>query len=169
MAPEQLQLGRHLGQADGRYGDDRTGPTSAARDLLDLPLPTDLPTYLVRLHSVDAGTLTPDPGSRLGAYAATAGHPEGTVGRAVHVAIGTIYAALGAYGEERVGRVFNSPEAKALLGEPVDSCAGFVVATLEHRYWSDVAAEDPSSAGGNLGAAFNPTVRNWIQSNVFTP
>jgi hypothetical protein len=157
----------HLGQVDGRYGDDRTGISGAARDALDIPVPGSTPIYVAALNKVDSGSLKPDPESRLGAYAATGGYPSGTVGSSVHTAIGTIYATLGDYGGEKVGRVFNSPEAKSLLGQPVDSCAGLVIAKLEHQYWSDVAAEDSFSAGGQLGAAFNPTVRNFLQVNVF--
>jgi hypothetical protein len=148
---------------DGRFGDDRTGASGAASDLDDLIVffpGSDL-------EAIDEGTLVPDPESRLGAYAATRGYPPGTVGNAVHRAIGTIYLSLGNYGEERIGRVFNSPEALALYNQPVDSPAGALMAAIEFRYWQNVAAEDPFSAGGQLGSAFDPEARDWLQRNVF--
>jgi hypothetical protein len=155
--------------ADGRYGDGRTGPMGAARDAADLAAGSNAAGVGVRagqLAAVDLGLSTPNPDSRLGAYAATAGYPSGTVGAAVHNAIGGIYAGLGTYGEENIGRVFNSPDAKALYGQPVDSDAGKQMAAIEQQYWSNVANEDPYSAGGKLGAAFSPAARDWIQRHM---
>lgn len=146
---------------DGRFGDSNTGTWGAIKDsagLLAIP---------GSLRDVDNGTFVPDPESRLGAYAATRGYPPGSVGEAVHNAIGTIYVLLGTYGEEKIGRVFNSPEARALYNQPVESPAGAQMAAIEQRYWSNVAKEDPSSPGGQLGAAFSPTVRDALQRRVF--
>jgi hypothetical protein len=156
----------HLGQQGGRYGDDRSGASGAARDTGDLVDPTD-PLIWRTLNRVDSGELTPDPESRLGAYAATRGYPPGTVGNSVHHAIGTIYVTFANYGQERIGRVFNSPEARALYDQPVASCAGMQMAMLEHQYWQDVTREDGWSPGGRMGSMFNPTVRNFLQTNVF--
>jgi len=156
----------HLGQVNGRYGDDATGASGAARDTADLVDTTDL-LVTRTLDRVDSGALTPDPESRLGAYAATSGYPAGTVGNAVHNAIGTIYVTFANYGQEKIGRVFNSPEAKALYNQPVASCAGMQMAMLEHQYWQDVTSEDGWSPGGRMGSMFNPTVRNFLQTKVF--
>jgi hypothetical protein len=156
----------HLGQVNGRYGDGNTGASGALADTSDLVDTTD-PLVLRTLNRVDSGALTPDPDSRLGAYAATRGYPAGTVGNAVHIAIGTIYVTFANYGQEKIGRVFNAPQAKALYNQPVASCAGMQMALLEYQYWSDVQSEDAWSAGGHMGSMFNPTVRNWLQTKVF--
>ena len=74
---------------------------------------------------------------------------------------------LANYGQENIGRVFNSPEARALYNQPDASCAGRQMALLEYQYWQDVRAEDPLSPGGNLGSAFNPGVRDLLQRHVF--
>jgi hypothetical protein len=147
--------------ADGRFGDSNTGAWGAIRDTAGL---VAIPSGL---RSVDRGTYVPDPDSRLGAYAATRGYPPGSVGEAVHNAIGTIYVLLGTYGEEKIGRVFNSPEARALYNQPVESPAGALMAAIEQRYWANVANEDPASPGGQLGAAFSPTVRDALQRRIF--
>ena len=156
----------HLGKANGRYGDDRVGLLGAAIDTKDLVDTTDLLLWNT-LKRVDDGTLVPDPESRLGAYASTRGYDVGTTGNAVHNAIGTIYVALANYGQEKIGRVFGAMQAKALYDQPVTSCAGVGIATLEYRYWADVVAEDPVSPGGRLGAMFNPKARDFLQQNVF--
>ncbi|MDB4939260.1 MAG: hypothetical protein JWP87_6232 [Labilithrix sp.] len=156
----------HLGQQNGRYGDDRSGAGGALRDTGDLVDTTDV-LVLRTLNRVDSGELTPDPDSRLGAYAATRGYPPGTTGNAVHNAIGTIYVTFANYGQEKIGRVFDSPEARALYDQPVASCAGMQMALLEYQYWQDVAREDGFSPGGRMGSMFNPSVRNFLQTNVF--
>lgn len=109
-----------LGRSSGTFGDDRTGVLGAARDTGDLVDTQDWNLLRV-LRNVDNGSITPDPESRLGAYAATRGYPVGTVGNSVHNAIGTIYVTFANYGQERIGRVFNSPEARALYDQPVAS------------------------------------------------
>jgi len=110
----------------------------------------------------------PDSRSRTNqTYAATRGYPVGTVGNSVHNAIGTIYITFANYGQERIGRVFNSPEARALYDQPVASCAGYQMAALEYQYWQDVRAEDAVSPGGNMGSAFNPVARDVLQRHVF--
>jgi hypothetical protein len=159
----------------GRYSDSRTGTKGAAEDLKDLPKPPWTPAGAVdaakrvgTLGDIDAKRITPDPESRLGAYAATTGYPAGTVGNAVHNAIGTIYTTLGNYGQESIGRVFNSPEAQALYNQPVDSPAGRQMADLEHQYWENVRREDPLSAGGQLGSMASPAARDFLQRRVFT-
>jgi hypothetical protein len=160
---------------NGRYSDSRSGVKGAAEDLKDLPKPPWTPAGAIdaaqrvgTLGDVDAKRITPDPESRLGAYAATTGYPAGTVGNAVHNAIGTIYTTLGNYGQESIGRVFNSPEAQALYNQPVDSPAGRQMADLEHQYWENVRREDPLSAGGQLGSMASPAARDFLQRRVFT-
>ncbi len=158
----------NLGQgSDGRYGDSRTGALGAAADV------GTLAGHSPALSAVDLvrsgqGSLVADPDSRLGAYQATSGYPSDTVGNAVHNAIGTIYVSMGTFGQENIGRVFNSPEAKSLYGQPVSSCASAQMATIEQRYWQNVANEDPYSLGGKMGAAFNPATRNWLQQGWFS-
>ena len=66
------------------------------------------------LYDIDHNNLQVDLDSRLGAYFATKGYEEGTVGNAVHRAIGTIIIIFGTFGEEKIGTVFNSAEAKKL-------------------------------------------------------
>ncbi len=163
----------HLGRgSDGRYGDDSDGVLGALADQAELTAiaaarTVGTSTTLTDLALIDAGQYAPDPESRLGAYAATRGYPEGTVGHAVHNAIATIALSFGTYGEEKIGRVFNAPEARALYNERVDSCAGYTMAVLEYTYWADVLEEDSLSAGGAMGSMFNPTVRNLLQREVF--
>jgi hypothetical protein len=157
--------------ADGKYGDDRTGPMGAAKDLSDLNTalgPLSRGGREQTLADIDAGKTTPNPDSRLGAYDATKGYPPGSVGDSVHNAIGEIYKDLGDYGQENIGRVFNSDEAKALYGDPVDSDSGRKMAEIEHQYWQNVKSEDPWSMGGQLGSAFNPAARDWLQRNWFS-
>jgi hypothetical protein len=155
-----------LGAVNGTYGDGRTGALAAAADTPDLADSNDW-NIMRTLRRVDSGELVPDPESRLGAYAATRGYGAGTVGNAVHNAIGTIFVTFGNYGQERIGRVFNSPEARALYDQPVASCAGAQMAMLEHQYWQDVRREDPWSPGGNMGSAFNPKARDLLQRRLF--
>ncbi|MGX7828830.1 hypothetical protein ACTG9Q_27445 [Actinokineospora sp. 24-640] len=76
---------------------------------------------------------------------------------------------FGNYGQEKIGRVFNSPEAKALYNLPVDSWAGRRMAQLEYQYWHNVHVEDPWSPGGQLGASFDTDRRDFLQRKVFSP
>jgi hypothetical protein len=85
------------------------------------------------IRKIDQGEITPDASSRLGAYAATGRHAEGTVGYAVHNSIFCIYLLLGTVGEERIGEVFNSKEARALYDQPVSSSASRSIATIEYN------------------------------------
>lgn len=119
------------------------------------------------LRDIDEGRTTPDPNSRLGAYDATKGYKEGTVGNSVHNAIGTIYGVFGTAGEEQIGKVFNSPEAKALYDQPVNSPASKKMAEMEHAYWSKVRQENPTSFGGNMGSLFSPDTRDVLQRHIF--
>lgn len=156
-----------------RQGDGRSGVLGALSDaagaLRDVVTPSATAAQRVAaLRAVDRGEVQPPPDSRLGAYAATRGYPRGTVGHAVHNAIGTLYATMGTYGEERIGRVFNSREARALYNQPVNGPAGRRMAALEHRYWESVRREDPLSAGGQLGSMFDPNARDFLQRNVFS-
>lgn len=153
--------------APGPAGDARSGPSGAWADASDLQ--PNMFDKLANLAAIDSGTLTPNPDSRLGAYAATAGHAPGTVGAAVHAGIGNIYAIFGTYGEERIGTVFNSAEAKALYDQPVESPASRQIAELEYAYWSRVLAEDGWSAGGRMGTSFDPGTRDWLQRKVLSP
>lgn len=123
---------------------------------------------LQSLRDIDNGNMKPDPNSRLGAYAATKGYDKGTVGHAVHNAIGTIYTSMGTVGEEEIGKVFNSDEAKALYNKPVDGPAGLEIATMEHNYWKSMRSSNSKSVGGHLGSVFSPKVRDRLQRHIFS-
>jgi hypothetical protein len=120
------------------------------------------------LDRIDRGTLRPEPTSRLGAYAATAGYPPGSVGDAVHRAIGTIYVTLGTIGEEQIGIVFNSPEARAMFDKPLTEETSRRMAEIEYDYWRRTRDDNPLSIGGQLGSAFRPWLRDVLQREVFT-
>ena len=49
----------------------------------------------------------------------------------------------------------------------MQSEASLRMAELEYAYWSGVLEEDPMSAGGRLGSAFDPQTRDWLQRNIF--
>jgi RHS repeat-associated protein len=169
-----------VGRVNGRYGDDRTGPLGALADKRDLMDPSDMSDGPLsapqrrqqrlqrNLDLVDSGQLIPAPDSRLDAYYATRGYPKGTVGYAVHQGIAAVYLTLDEYGQEKIGRVFNSAEARALYSQSIDSPANYRMALLEYQYWNNVKNEDPYSPGGRLGSAFDPDQRAWLQKHVFS-
>jgi hypothetical protein len=121
----------------------------------------------ITLGRIERGTLTPDPNSRLGAYAATVSYPPGSVGYAVHRAIGSIYLSMGTVGEEQIGMVFNSAEARALFDKPLTEQTSRQIAELEYRYWDNARQKNPYSVGGQLGSAFGPDARDRLQRDVF--
>lgn len=153
-----------VGSRNGTFGDGYTGLSGAGADVFSLG--GGVPA-LARLLAVEQGAFRPDWESRLGAYAATRGYGPGTVGRAVHAAIAHIYLTLGTYGEEKIGRVFNSRYARPLFSQPVASCASFQIAALEFLYWRAVRDEDPLSAGGQLGSFFTPRTRDLLQRRIY--
>ena len=155
-----------VGNVNGRFGDDRTGPIGAALDVTDLLMSPSLPSRTATLLLVESGAIKPDQESRLGAFAGTHGYPEGTVGNAVHLGIAAIYLALGDAGQENIGRVFNSPEAKALYSQPIDSPANLEMARLEYGYWSNVLKEDSWSPGAHLATQMSPEVRALAQKLI---
>lgn len=116
------------------------------------------------LQAIDQGRVAPAPSSRLGAYAATAGYPPGTVGHGVHGAIAAIYITLGDVGQEQIGDVFRSPQAQAEMPYPVGSPHGRAIAELEYDYWRQRRADDWLSVGGQLGSLFGPDSRAALQS-----
>ena len=110
------------------------------------------------LIAIALGHRDPPRHSRLGAFKATLGYAEGTVGRGANRAIAAIYISLGTVGEDRIGAVFNSPEAMALF--PKDGCgpASRRLAEIEYAYW-----RGQNTIGGYMGSAFPPSVRAAIQ------
>lgn len=153
---------------DGWFGDGRTGPGAAADDLRGLAeCGGNVACRTANLVAIDNKTKQTDPESRLGAYACTAGYPEGSVGRSVHNAIGFIYMALGTYMEEKIGRVFCDPSSIAYYNDPIESDSSVRMGEVEQRYWDNVRMEDDWSAAGKLGAAFSPSVRDWLQKYPF--
>lgn len=125
-------------------------------------------TRLRNLNDVDTGALKPEAWTRLGAYEATRGYPQGTVGYAIHNAIGDIYLMLGDIGQEKIGLVFNNAITRTLYDQPVTSWANLAAATIEYNYWLGVRQADWTSFGGYAGAAFTPEVRAWLQENVYS-
>jgi hypothetical protein len=121
----------------------------------------------ITLDRIERGTLAPDPRSRLGAYAATVSYPPGSVGYAVHRAIGTIYLSMGTVGQEQIGTVFNSAEARALFDKPLTDETSRQIAELEYRYWDNERKKNPMSVGGQLGSVFKPGFRDMLQRDVF--
>lgn len=115
------------------------------------------------LRAIDEGTYDPPDWSRLGAYEATRGYPPGTVGHAVHRAIGLIYLTFGTFGEERIGEVFHSEEARQHYPHPVDGPHSRAMAELEYEYWRRVYEANPDSWGGWMGTRFPGGARDWIQ------
>jgi hypothetical protein len=119
------------------------------------------------LREVAAGQITPNPESRLGAFAATVGYPEGTVGYSVNRAIGLLYVAFGTYGEERIGTVFNSATARAHYPNRVDGPSTPIIADMEYQYWARVRREDPWAPGPTIATAFDAKTRGWLMREVF--
>jgi hypothetical protein len=99
------QFAQVLEDANGRHGDDRTGPVGTALDVADLAMAPSLAERVARLAQVESGVIVPDPESRLGAFAGTRGYPQGTVGNAVHLGIAAIYMSLGDAGQENIRSV----------------------------------------------------------------
>jgi nucleoid-associated protein YgaU len=158
-------------ESQSPYGVDAAPGELSGSRWLNVPQPPPgalTPDWLTDLQRIDAGDLTVDPKTRLGAYAATAGYRDGTVGAAVHNAIGTIYGTLGTVGEEEIGTVFNSPQARALYNKPVDSDASRQMAELEYAYWSRISDQKPDSTGGKLGSMFSPAFRDFLQQQLFS-
>jgi uncharacterized protein YukE len=136
-------------------------------DFFDFASDLTVPGRGITLDRIERGTLTPDPQTRLGAYAATVSYPPGSVGYAVHRAIGSIYLTMGTVGEERIGTVFNSAEARALFDKPLTERTSRQIAELEHRYWDSIRRQNPMSVGGQLGSLFGPDSRDFLQRHVF--
>ena len=108
------------------------------------------------LDQIDRGEIVPDPSSRLGAYAATRGYVQGTLGYGLNQGIGLIYSSWGSFGEEEIGTLFNAPEIRALYGQPADSAASRLMAQLEYDYWAGLPLSSP---GRLLGIQFSPEER----------
>ena len=120
------------------------------------------------LENVANGDREVAPESRLGAFKATLGYDRGTVGYSVNRAIGLIYLGMGTFGEERIGEVFNSEQAKEHYPNPVDGPSSLVMAEQEFSYWSEVKRGKPWSPGAQIATAFPPEVRDVLQREVFS-
>lgn len=116
------------------------------------------------LYQIDHGKypypIKPD--SRLGAYQATAGYPEGTVGNTAHRAIGTIYIIFGSKWEDDIGLLFHEQETKDLYPQLVGTPAETKLNEIEYNYW-----KQQTDFGGEFACFFKPSVRRWIQIHVF--
>ncbi len=153
-------------------GDDRTGFLGYVRDQATLAkvvagAGVGAARRMQTLRDVAARRVRPAPESRLGAFAATSGYPQGTVGYAVNRAIGLLYITFGTYGEERIGTVFTSGAAIRYYNDPVRGPSSQLVARMEYNYWARVKNEDPWSSGANIATAFDPKSRDWLQREVF--
>jgi hypothetical protein len=145
--------------------------TKRSRQTILLPAVRALPPaeaaaiakFAIDLERVESGDLVPDASSRLGAYLATRGYPPGSVGEAVHRAIAAIYLTLGPLGEEQIGNVFNSAEARALYNDPIDGPSGRKIAQIEFSYWDSVRMRNPLSVGAQLAVLFDVDTRVWLQ------
>lgn len=143
-----------------------TRSAAQAADLMSGLNPVTMPATMARravtLAAVRNNNITPDRSSRLGAYAATSGNERGTTGRAANNAIGGIYLALGTFGEDRIGDVFNSQPARQLFSQPLSNGSSRRLAETEYAYWRQ-QRDQHGTAGGHLGSAFSPAVRDGIQ------
>jgi hypothetical protein len=115
-----------------------------------------------KLYQIDHGKLTPKLSTRIGAYYGTKGYLEGTIGNVTHHAVGTLYMIFGSIGEDDVGTLFNTPKAKALYPQPINSPATEEFNQLEVKYW-----ETQHNAGGLMASMFTPSVRKWIEYQIF--
>lgn len=126
------------------------------------PVPT-MARRSAELIGVRTGMINPPNDTRLGAFEATRGHQRGTVGRGAHNSIGAIYMLFGTFGQDRIGNVFHSRQAQETLPHSVRSSANGRLARTEFGYWRN-QMETQGTAGGVMGSAFSPAVRERIQS-----
>jgi hypothetical protein len=159
------------GSANGNITESRRQPSAGQRalEILDtasilnpVTAPLTIGRRLGTLVGVETGLLNPDSSSRLGAYQATAGNERGTTGRAAHNSIGGIYLLLGNFGQDRIGDVFNSSEARELYDQSLSNGSSRQLAETEHGYWEN-QRRTQGSAGGYMGSAFSPAARDMIQ------
>lgn len=134
----------------------------AASILNPVTAPLTIGRRAATLIGVETGMINPDRSSRLGAFEATAGNERGTTGRAAHNSIGGIYMLLGNFGEDQIGNVFNSREARQEFGQSLSNGSSRRLAEMEHGYW-DRQRRESGSAGGYMGSAFSPQARDMIQ------
>lgn len=156
-------------QASRQSGSLLSRVTRSAGQVADLALglnpvtmPAVMSTRAMTLAGVRSNLITPDASSRLGAYAATSGNERGTTGRAANNAIGGIYLALGTFGEDRIGDVFNSQPARQLFNQPLSNGSSRRLAEMEYAYWRNQRDQN-GTAGGYLGSVFSPAARDTIQ------
>jgi hypothetical protein len=128
----------------------------------DMPILNELQSLdpsarVSQLIRVAMGADAPPQHSRLGAFKATLGFADGTVGEGVNKAIAGIYIALGTIGQDRIGEVFASPKAQALLDDPINSTSSRRIAEIEYAYWNS-----QDTIGGWMGRQFDPSVRDAI-------
>jgi hypothetical protein len=152
-----------IGKKNGLYGSEST-LTMKEEMLAAYKIATEaLNVKAIKLATIDYGFGgVPDPESRLGAYYATRGYKSGTVGSAVHHIIGGMYLILGPLGEEKIGRVYNNPNVKALLNQPAQSAAMRCLANIEQHYFTKVKEENPMSTGARLSSVVTPRARDCI-------
>lgn len=134
----------------------------AASILNPVTAPLTIGRRAATLVGVETGMINPERSSRLGAFEATAGNERGTTGRAAHNSIGGIYMLLGNFGEDQIGNVFNSREARQEFGQSLSNGSSRRLAEMEHGYW-DRQRQESGSAGGYMGSAFSPQARDMIQ------
>ncbi len=154
------------GSSNGSSGSSMVSNVASALDAASILNPVTAPLTIgrraVNLALVESGAVTPDRSSRLGAFQATSGNERGTTGRAAHNAIGGIYLALGTFGQDQIGNVFNSSQARELFDQPLSNGSRRRLAEVEHGYW-DRQRRESGTSGGYMGSAFSPAARDTIQ------
>jgi hypothetical protein len=76
--------------------------------------------HVLEQYQVLRGILTPPSYTRLGAFRATFKFPGGTLGSGANAAIQWIHTIFGSFGQAQIGNYFNSPQAQALMSQPIE-------------------------------------------------
>ncbi|MBP9205884.1 MAG: hypothetical protein KBG28_18055, partial [Kofleriaceae bacterium] len=118
---------------------------------------------VANLVSTYAGWSTPDPNSRLGVVAQTAGYETGTVGSVVNTVAAALYTVAGPIGEGNFGQFLQQPEVAEKLGQTVTPETSADWAQTEYGYWNQ-----ETGLAGALGSVFGPEIRDTIQQGINT-
>ncbi len=121
------------------------------------------------IHQQNAALQHPDqidPNGRLGAMLAARRFEPHQVGAGVFPAIRAIHAVFGNIGEQQIGRLFNGPQAQALMGQPRNQANHQQLGAMEHQYWQDERGRGANPLDEfmiQFGANVNPQMRGHIQ------
>lgn len=103
---------------------------------------------------------------RLGAMLAAKDFKHDQVGYGVYPSIRLIHLLFGNFGQQHIGRIFNSPEAQAIMKKPRTTENHLELGKMEYDYWiSQLGKGDtfPDELMIKFGAAVNPEWRAFIQ------